>query len=114
MRTHAIFCRRRREAIEQHPSRRASNSELLGLIADAGVMLYFGWGLIGALIAGSLFSYIAVTGLAGLTITTLVALIPSAVVQSLHDDGLPARDDVLPAVAEMIQSMWSGGELVRV
>jgi hypothetical protein len=47
-------------------------------------------------------------------ITTLVALIPSAVVQSLHDDGLPARDDVLPAVAEMIQSMWSGGELARV
>jgi hypothetical protein len=46
-------------------------------------------------------------------VTTLTALIPSAVVQSLHDDGLPARDDVLPAVAQMIQSIWSGAELVR-
>ena len=56
----------------------------LGLIADAGVMLYFGWGLIDAVIAGPLFSYIAVTGLAGLTIATLVALIVAAALQATH------------------------------
>ena len=47
-------------------------------------MLYFGWGLIGALIAGSLFSYIAVTGLARLTITTLVALIAASALHDTH------------------------------
>jgi hypothetical protein len=47
----------------------------LGLIADPGVMLYFGWDVIGAVIAGSLFNHIAATGLAGLTIASaLVAL----------------------------------------
>jgi hypothetical protein len=56
----------------------------LGLIADAGVMLYFGWGLIDAVIAGSLFSYIAVTGLSGLTIATLVALIAAAALHATH------------------------------
>jgi hypothetical protein len=51
----------------------------LGLIADASVMLYFGWGVIYAAIAGSPFSHIAATGLAGLTIaSTLVVLTAAA------------------------------------
>jgi hypothetical protein len=58
----------------------------LGLIADAGVMLYFGWGLIDAVIAGSLFSYIAVTGLAGLTIATLVALIAAGALHAMFNE----------------------------
>jgi hypothetical protein len=55
-----------------------------GLIADAGVMLYFGWDLIDAIIAGPLFGFIAVTGLAGLTIATLIALVAIAALHDTH------------------------------
>jgi hypothetical protein len=43
-------------------------------------------------------------------VMALTALIPSAVIKSLKDDGLPARDDVLAAVAHTVQSVWSGAE----
>src|SRR3984893_13915886 len=53
---------------------------LLGLIADAAVMLYFGWGVIGADIAGAIFNHITAARLAELTMaSTLVALTAAAV-----------------------------------
>jgi hypothetical protein len=48
----------------------------LGLIADAGLMLYFGWGVIDAVVAGSFFNHIAATRLAGLTIASALVRSP--------------------------------------
>ena len=57
----------------------------LGLIADAGVMLYFGWGIVGAVVAGSPFNHIAATGPAGLTIASaLVAISGAAALAASH------------------------------
>jgi hypothetical protein len=36
-------------------------------------------------------------------------IIPSAVIKFLRDDGLPAREEVLPQVAHTIESVWSSG-----
>ena len=60
----------------------------LGLIADAGVVLYFGWGVISAVMAGSLFDHIAATGLAGLTIASALVAIAGASMLLAHSHAM--------------------------